>query len=126
MDKQKLIELATFWSSEDVMEGYIGTEDGNVLRNLAEIALAALEARPCGIVSKQLDGAVIVDSDELIVGDKIYTIPPAASRVPDEIDYEDAMVKLTIKYRQTTTGLGGYIDGWNACRAAMLANKKLK
>ncbi|HDK0087478.1 TPA: DUF551 domain-containing protein [Escherichia coli] len=92
---------------------------------LARIALASLEAEPVGafhIAEQQVDGT----SDYLKDGEwpidngiiEVYAAPPAPV-VPDEMTEHGA---------RRATGfnryiVAGYVEGWNACRAAMLQSQ---
>ncbi len=112
MDKQKLIEQAKFWSSEDVMSGYIGTEDGKVLRKLAEIALAALEAEPDYYLSHCEDHDYSAchntrgDAENTIAEhggyyEELWSAPPApANAHPDDIAFDKFAIACKAKLSQ--------------------------
>ncbi len=103
-----------------------------VVRELARIVLASLEAEPIGEVSEKryglvMDGTVdlggkstyrIIKGEKamklLPLGTKFYTAPPVPV-VPEEISMAS---KLPLMSDQLM--LVGYVKGWNACRAAML------
>lgn len=84
--RQELIKMAKILSS--------GVE-GNLIANLAKVALAALTARPVGIVRIEMDwnthrNVATLDmrgdlvAADMATGDKLFTAPPApVLRVPD-------------------------------------------
>lgn len=91
--------------------------------------LANREAQPVVYIGAQMledltDGArgcgrVWASSKDVLSGDDrlaLYTAPPAPV-VPEETDLDSARMAVGFnRYIQA-----GYVDGWNACRAAMLA-----
>ncbi|HIH4997672.1 hypothetical protein [Citrobacter sp. 50677481] len=90
---------------------------------LAEIALASLEAEPvawtekCEITNMQATGLYLRGFPDNSQGRDIalYTAPPAPV-VPPGADAHSARMAVGFnKYAQS-----GFIEGWNACRAAML------
>lgn len=103
------------------------------LREVAKVALstltANLEAQPvyqCRLFTTDVDGKQIGEWQDMDKGfyDQydpycrriLYTAPPAPA-VPEETDLDSARMAVGFnRYIQA-----GYVDGWNACRAAMLA-----
>lgn len=69
--------------------------------------LANREAQPVAVVISRGHLAHVTD-DELELGTKLYTAPPAPA-VPEEAKVGEMPF------------LASYVRGWNACRAAMLA-----
>ncbi len=91
-----------------------------VVRELARIALASLEADPVAYIFKHPAGKLfwaLTDESNKEQADVIpvYADSPAPV-VPDEIDVND--VPRAVTYFKTHRDC--YADGWNACRAAML------
>ncbi|PWH61096.1 Eaa protein (plasmid) [Escherichia coli] len=87
---------------------------------LAQIALASLEAEPVAYIFKHPAGKLfwaLTDESNKEQSDVIpvYADSPAPV-VPDEIDVND--VPRAVTYFKTHRDC--YADGWNACRAAML------
>ncbi|HCN5595065.1 TPA: hypothetical protein N6Y15_004945, partial [Escherichia coli] len=87
---------------------------------LAQIALASLEAEPVAYIFKHPAGKLfwaLTDESNKEQPDVIpvYADSPAPV-VPDEIDVND--VPRAVTYFKTHRDC--YADGWNACRAAML------
>ena len=53
----------------------------------------------------------------------LFSAPPLqAVTVPDGVEIDDIIKVVDVKYSLSNTGVTGYRDGWNACRAAMLKN----
>ncbi|EFH4615930.1 DUF551 domain-containing protein [Escherichia coli] len=103
---------------DDLNDRYAPPE---VVRELARIALASLEAKPIGafhIAEQQVDGT----SDYIKDGEwpidngiiEVYAAPPVPV-VPGEIA-DDLMEKLP----KSDAWANGFRGGWNACRAVML------
>lgn len=89
----------------------------SLLVNVFRIALASLEAEPVGEFYECKPG----DWYQRSVGDKtpkwvpLYAVPPAPV-VPEVMNLAHAQREVGFnRYIRA-----GYIDGWNACRAAML------
>jgi hypothetical protein len=125
-----------------LMDDCEGNENCDVVKDLARMALAWMEAEPVGEVSEQSDGLVmdgIVDlggksthriikgaskMKRLPLGTKFYTAPqPLTTSERSELDnYRNAQQVVP----DVMDDAGGvccevsYADGWNACRAAML------
>ena len=86
---------------------------------LARIALASLEAEAVAYIFKHPAGRLFwALTDESNKGQSdvmpVYTAPPAPVSVPDGMTPKQASRAYCGEVR-------GYRDGWNACRAAMLA-----
>ncbi|AUM43101.1 hypothetical protein SEEP1673_022795 [Salmonella enterica subsp. enterica serovar Poona str. ATCC BAA-1673] len=84
------------------------------LKELARIALASLDAEPVRYLNKFSGTCVTLEqqpnaADDVAVYVPLYTAPPAPV-VPDEIEPDDS-------------NTFDYVDGWNACREAMLQSK---
>ena len=112
-----------------LMDDCEGNKNCDVVKELARIALASLEAEAVGEVSEQRDGLVMdgmVDlggaSTHRIIkgaskmkllplGTKFYTAPPAPVSVPDAMEMDDDF---------DSAFEHGKAVGWNAYRAAML------
>lgn len=104
---------------------------GATIRKLIDMVRAAnQEAQPVAIVesSAYVTAAQIIGDEPpmkavkelyegaLVIGQHLYTAPPAPV-VPAETDLDSARMAVGFnRYIQA-----GYVDGWNACRAAMLA-----
>ena len=111
------------------MDDCEGNKNCDVVKELARISLASLEAEPVGEVSEQRDGLVMdgmVDlggasthriikgaskMKRLPLGTKFYTAPPAPVSVPDAMEMDDDF---------DSAFEHGKAVGWNAYRAAML------
>ncbi len=93
-----------------------------------ESRLATGEPEPAGILEVDAQGAFECLwqpwTDRLHEGEhKLYTHPPAqppAAQVPDEVCYDHTFPGEIMPARHE------YVDGWNACRAAMLATQPQK
>ena len=117
--------MATFTDKELIKEikeriGSLDVRD-NIERRAYEIALASLEADPVAYIFKHPAGKLfwaLTDESNKEQSDVIpvYADSPAPV-VPDEIDVND--VPRAVTYFKTHRDC--YADGWNACRAAMLA-----
>lgn len=98
-----------------------------VVRELARVALASLEAEPYGYVHKaayEEVGSCGLSNDHEAYRDSsthiaVYTAPPAPV-VPEEMTMADAIMEIDAKDADRWTGRMGFQKGWNACRAAML------
>lgn len=97
-------------------------------RELARIALASLEAELYGYVHKaayEQAGSCGLSSDHEAYRDSsthvaVYTAPPAPVSVPDELPpHEDESYGS-----EDDCYKAGRVEGWNACRAAMLHGGK--
>lgn len=109
---------------DDLNDRYAPPE---VVRELARIALASLEAKPIGafhIAEQQVDGT----SDYLKDGEwpidngiiEVYTAPPVPV-VPAALPENDDEDGHDIDYLEPSEVYAlGRTAGWNACRAAML------
>ncbi len=102
---------------DDLNDRYAPPE---VVRELARIVLASLEAEPVAYIFKHPAGKLfwaLTDESNKEQPDVIpvYADSPAPV-VPDEIDVND--VPRAVTYFKTHRDC--YADGWNACRAAML------
>lgn len=102
---------------DDLNDRYAPPE---VVRELARIVLASLEAEPVAYIFKHPAGKLfwaLTDESNKDQSDVIpvYADSPAPV-VPDEIDVND--VPRAVTYFKTHRDC--YADGWNACRAAML------
>ncbi len=119
----------------DLKAGYtLGHADVAILKDLARIALASLEAEPVAYIIQDADArsrgekgilryfANISDEDineyEITVT-PLYTAPPAPV-VPEEMTMADAIMEIDAKDADRWTGRIGFQKGWNACRSAML------
>ncbi|EHZ4924059.1 TPA: hypothetical protein J8Z61_000365 [Escherichia coli] len=107
---------------DDLNDRYAPPE---VVRELARIALASLEAKPIGafhIAEQQVDGT----SDYIKDGEwpidngtiEVYAAPPAPV-VPEE----KPMPNPLSMYAVDAVAAIAEVRGWNACRAAMLQGK---
>lgn len=107
---------------DDLNDRYAPPE---VVRELARIALASLEAKPIGafhIAEQQVDGT----SDYLKDGEwpidngiiEVYAAPPVPV-VPEE----KPMPNPLSMYAVDAVAAIAEVRGWNACRAAMLQGK---
>ncbi|ELA6223468.1 hypothetical protein RF993_000987 [Salmonella enterica] len=117
---------------DDLNDHYAPPE---VVRELARIALAALEVAPVGEVSEKrhglvMDGTVDLGGEStyriikgekamkrLPLGTKFYIAPPVPV-VPEEITDESTEQRLMGR-----RWAHSFCAGWNACRAAMLQSK---
>lgn len=116
---------------DDLNDRYAPPE---VVRELARIALASLEAKPRAFIfwpENDPSQGFIVDSIEdpahkpgefdaqglHWVSSPLYTAPTAPVSVPDEVTAEDC--PAFVKYDITEVD-EAWARGWNACRAAML------
>ncbi|HAW2692826.1 TPA: hypothetical protein JLU44_003149 [Escherichia coli] len=108
---------------DDLNDRYAPPE---VVRGLARIALASLEAKPIGafhIAEQQVDGT----SDYIKDGEwpidngtiEVYAAPPAPV-VPEE----KPMPNPLSMYAVDAVAAIAEVRGWNACRAAMLKGDK--
>jgi len=108
---------------DDLNDRYAPPE---VVRELARIALASLEAKPIGafhIAEQQVDGT----SDYIKDGEwpidngtiEVYAAPPAPV-VPEE----KPMPNPLSMYAVDAVAAIAEVRGWNACRAAMLKGDK--
>lgn len=108
---------------DDLNDRYAPPE---VVRELARIALASLEAEAVCYLTWHQGFRAPDDCEEYVVeakpGDKscdgspafpVYAAPPAPVSVPDEMTPKQASRSYCGEVR-------GYRDGWNACRASML------
>lgn len=118
---------------DDLNDRYAPPE---IVRELARIALASLEAEAIGEVSEQrhglvMDGTVylgekstyrIIKGEKamklLPLGTKFYTAPPVPV-VPEE----KPMPNPLSMYAVDAVAAIAEVRGWNACRAAMLKGK---
>lgn len=118
---------------DDLNDRYAPPE---VVRELALIALAALEVAPVGEVSEKrhglvMDGTVDLGGEStyriikgekamkrLPLGTKFYIAPPVPV-VPEEITDESTEQRLMGR-----RWAHSFCAGWNACRAAMLSGGK--
>ncbi|WP_313051964.1 hypothetical protein [Atlantibacter hermannii] len=99
---------------------YPDTEEAQLDAEIFKIALAALESRadaePVAYRDrKECNGIRFADGfdyGKLADGAPLYTAPPAPVVVPDEIDINDPALDTHRKWMA---------EGWNRCRAAMLA-----
>ncbi|EMQ9344244.1 hypothetical protein WI367_004970 [Escherichia coli] len=109
---------------DDLNDRYAPPE---VVRELARIALASLEAKPIGafhIAEQQVDGT----SDYIKDGEwpidngiiEVYAAPPVPV-VPEE----KPMPNPLSMYAVDAVAAIAEVRGWNACRAAMLQGDKL-
>ncbi|MEP9179720.1 hypothetical protein ABKT77_13205 [Enterobacter cloacae] len=127
-----------------LMDDCEGNKNCDVVKELARIALASLEAEPVGEVSEQRDGLVMdgmVDlggasthriikgaskMKRLPLGTKFYTAPPAPVSVPDEATPENIEILAStfaprgVTYQWDRDECNAAADSWNSCRAAML------
>lgn len=107
---------------DDLNDRYAPPE---VVRELAQIALASLEAEPIGafhIAEQQVDGT----SDYIKDGEwpidngiiEVYAAPPVPV-VPEEKPMPNPLSMYTVD----AVAAIAEVRGWNACRAAMLQGK---
>ncbi|HFX7234534.1 TPA: hypothetical protein ACIFST_004178 [Citrobacter farmeri] len=101
----------------DLKAGYtLGHADVAILKELARIALASLEAEPVGTFRKGPCGYSPSFHEDAM---PLYAAPPAPV-VPDKMTYQDGVVFVL------NNGMSSIERGtvarraWNACRAAML------
>ena len=109
----------------DLKAGYtLGHADVAILKELARIALASLEAEPYGYVHKaayEQAGSCGLSGDHEAYRDSsthiaVYTTPPAPVSVPDAY-VRDERGRMMLNGRQEPRI--GYGAGWNGYRAAM-------
>lgn len=118
ISKERLQWLANISGRDD-----IDNIDGGEIRELALIALASLEAEPVAVNDDMAYAFHHALSDSSLGSDEIeeiktglraafanVTVQPVLI-VPDEIEPDDS-------------NTFDYVDGWNACRAAMLKGDK--
>lgn len=108
---------------DDLNDRYAPPE---VVRELARIALASLEAETVGFIVRHKgtgkfggwlhSKADWFKSDEYEVL-KAYTAPPAPVSVPDEVSWEDVPEEIT---EDDMALASAWAHGFNQCRAAML------
>ncbi|WP_410467778.1 hypothetical protein [Salmonella enterica] len=102
---------------DDLNDRYAPPE---VVRELARIVLASLEAEPVAYIFKHPAGKLFWALTDESNKEQPDVIPVCADSpapvVPDEIDVND--VPRAVTYFKTHRDC--YADGWNACRAAML------
>ncbi|MEI9703060.1 hypothetical protein V5036_18450 [Enterobacter cloacae] len=130
--KERIAELANFKPSGSNSVNSASREEW---QELARIALASLEAEPSYFVNRvkhsdaygedvelrtycyELDAMKSKDDfgGEIV---PVYTDPPAPVSVPDEVTTEDC--PAFVKYDVTDVD-EAWSRGWNACRAALLA-----
>ena len=120
----------------DLKAGYtLGHPDVAILKELARIALASLEAEPvCVIDQSNLDylksgsDADVWPASRTEMGDVILyrSAPPAPVSVPDEANPENIEILAStlapcgVTYQWDRDECNAAADSWNACRAAML------
>jgi hypothetical protein len=96
-----------------------------VVRELARIALASLEAEAvaytekCEITNMQATGLYLRGFPDNSQGRDIalYTAPPAPEAVPEEVSWEDVPEEIT---EDDMALASAWAHGFNQCRAAML------
>ncbi|WP_431614680.1 hypothetical protein [Enterobacter kobei] len=96
---------------DDLNDRYAPPE---VVREMARIALASLEAEPVGTFRNGPCGYSPSFHEDAV---PLYTAPPAPVSVPDAY-IRDERGRMMLNGRQEPRI--GYSAGWNACRAAML------
>ncbi|EIT4267588.1 DUF551 domain-containing protein [Salmonella enterica subsp. enterica serovar Give] len=113
IDKQAVQSVA------DLKAGYtLGHADVAILNELARIAMASLEAEPVAWTSEETLAEVFCDETGVIgpqymVGNiPLYLHAQHAPVVPDEMPLHTGPREFGRPQ--------AYVDGWNACRAAML------
>ncbi|EFT3065000.1 hypothetical protein HVG50_002143 [Salmonella enterica] len=106
-------------SVSDLKAGYtLGHADVAILNELARIAMASLEAEPVAWTSEETLAEVFCDETGVIgpqymVGNiQLYLHAQHAPVVPDEMPLHTGPREFGRPQ--------AYVDGWNACRAAML------
>ncbi len=135
-DSRKMCDL---W--DDLNDRYAPPE---VVRELARIALASLEAEPVGYVDAEYSEllkqghiescSVYAESGEGCL--PFYTASPAPLAVPDRSMFEkwwesehgsplDSWDSLRTTEGYCDDGIDGQFEAWNACRAAMLNQEKI-
>ena len=107
-----------------------GNKNCDVVKEMARIALASLEAEPVGFIARHKEtgkfGSYLHPKADWFKNDdyevlSAYTAPPAPVSVPDAIEPTVEAIKRILP----TSNPDGYAacigaDMWNACRAAML------
>ncbi|MCT6196620.1 hypothetical protein MTQ57_03430 [Escherichia coli] len=118
---------------DDLNDRYAPPE---VVRELARIVLASLEAEPVAFIGKRMledliysaisRGRIWSDVTDKISGESripLYTAPPAL-KVPDALPEQENYHGNDIDYMPPSDVYQlGKTRGWNACRAAMLQGK---
>ncbi|WP_115504085.1 hypothetical protein [Enterobacter roggenkampii] len=115
----------------DLKAGYtLGHADVAILKELAHIALASLEAEAvCVIDQSNLDylksgsDADVWPASRAEMGDVLLyrSAPPAPVSVPDEVCWEDVPEEIT---EDDMALASAWAHGFNQCRAAMLNGDK--
>lgn len=113
-----------------LMDDCEGNKNCDVVKEMARIALASLEAEPVGFIARHKEtgkfGSYLHPKADWFKNDdyevlSAYTAPPAPVSVPDAIEPTVEAIKRILP----TSNPDGYAacigaDMWNACRAAML------
>lgn len=112
---------------DDLNDRYAPPE---VVRELARIALASLEAEPvaevCEGFTLRYIGHGPAPKSGVRIRDRLYAAPPAPVSVPDEATPDNIQMLAStfaprgVTYQWERDECNAAADSWNACRAAML------
>ncbi|MCM6272036.1 DUF551 domain-containing protein [Klebsiella pneumoniae] len=109
-----------------LMDDCEGLENCTVIKELARMALAAMDSEPVAYMYDGEDGTEYNGHNEFSGGGKgipLYRHAQPVPVVPKSISVRDAISALESEDAVTTIGQA-YKMGWNACRAAMLQELK--